>query len=147
MAGAIALRAMVPGDYGAVRALWQTVPVVGLNPHDDSQEGIIRFLARNQGLSFLAFEGGALVGAILAGHDGRWGGIYHACVVEGCRGRGVGRMLLEAALSALRAEGIYKTRLLCYADNEIGNRFWRQAGWTLREDARYYDYVFSDMDV
>lgn len=146
MNSAITLRPMAPGDYAAVRALWQAIPGMGLNPHDDSEAGIRRFLARNPGLSFIALEGDALIGTLLAGHDGRRGGVYHACVAEEHRGRGVGRLLLEAALSALRAEGIYKTRLLCYRDNEIGNRFWRQMGWTHREDTCYYDYVFADMD-
>ncbi len=140
------LREMTPQDYPEVLALWEATPGMGLNPHDDSEAGITRFLARNAGLSFVVEEGGELIGSILAGHDGRRGGVYHLCTLPAKRGQGVARALLARALDALKAEGIYKTRLLCYRNNELGNRFWQQVGWDHREDILYYDHVFAEMD-
>ena len=55
-----------------VRALWATCEGLGDGP-GDSEAGLTRFLARNSGLSQVVLEDGAIVGAVLCGHDGRRG--------------------------------------------------------------------------
>ncbi len=42
----------------------------------------LRFLKRNPTTSVVAVEDGKIVGAILCGHDGRRGCLYHVCVDE-----------------------------------------------------------------
>ena len=64
------IREMTIQDYDAVIALWQSVIGMGLSD-SDSREGIGRYLARNPGMSFAAWDGDLLVGAVLCGHDGR----------------------------------------------------------------------------
>ena len=100
------LRRMSIEDYEQVYVLWLSCKGMGLNNVDDSRAGIARYLARNPNTCFLAEEEGRVLGAILAGHDGRRGFIYHACVSPDARGRGIGTKMAEAVLDALREEGI-----------------------------------------
>lgn len=92
----------------------------------------IEFLKRNPDTSYLALENQMVIGAIMCGHDGRRGMIYHTVVKEEKRGRGIGRRLVEAAMYALEKEGIHKVGLLVFGRNEIGNKFWEKMGFTER---------------
>ena len=102
----------------------------------DTREGISRFLTRNPGLSFVATDQGRVVGAALAGHDGRRGYIYHLAVHEARRGRGVARDLVRHCLRALSSEGISKCHLFVFAANTVGIEFWRRVGWTERVELK-----------
>lgn len=144
--GVLGIRPMCAGDYDALHALWISTPGMGLNTSDDSREGIARFLKRNPRTCFVAEKGGTeCVGAIMAGHDGRRGYIYHTCVRADCRGRGIGQGLVEAALDALRAEGIYKVALVVFDRNEGGNAFWERMGFTAREDLVYRNRSLTEL--
>ena len=131
------IRNMTIEDYDAVAAMWRETPGVGLNDYDDSREGIERYLRRNPGTCFVAERDGEILGAILCGHDGRRGYIHHTAVRASERGLGVGSALLEAAVRALRKEGIRKAALVAFAHNEGGNAFWENRGFTAREDLIY----------
>ncbi len=126
-------RAMTIDDHPAASALWRATPGVGLSSAD-TREAVQAFLARNPGLSFVAEEGGALVGTALAGSDGRRGYLYHVAVQPDFRGRGVGARLVELCLDALRAQGIAKCHLFVMADNAPGIAFWKAVGWQPRGD-------------
>ena len=131
------IRLMRPDDYDGVYALWLRTPGMGLNDVDESREGVARYLARNPSTCFAAEEGGAIVGVILSGHDGRRDYIYHMAVDVSFRRRGIGRALVNAALDALRREGISKAALVAFSRNEEGNRFWEALGFTARDDLVY----------
>ncbi|MFH1879527.1 MAG: GNAT family N-acetyltransferase [Bacillota bacterium] len=128
---------MVIGDYGQAYALWLGTPGMGLNTVDDSREGIEKYLNRNLGCSFVAEDGGAIVGVILCGHDGRRGVIHHTAVRPEKRRGGVGKALVEAALGALRREGITKAWLVVKKNNESGNAFWERLGFENRVDLTF----------
>ena len=131
------IRLMAETDYDLLFALWQGTAGMGLNPADDSREGIVRYLRRNPTTCFVAEEGGVLIGAILSGHDGRRAYVYHMAVAEAYRRRGIGEALLERALEALSREGISKAALLVFATNEKGNAFWEKNGFFTRRDVLY----------
>jgi N-acetylglutamate synthase len=133
----VATRLMEIGDYEAVYALWIGTPGMGLNPVDDSRNGIDKYLKRNPGLSFVATDGDALIGVILCGHDGRRGIIHHTAVRQEYRGRGLGRALAELAFAALRREGITKAWLVVKKNNELGNAFWERMGFEDRADLTF----------
>ena len=139
------IRGMTAADYDAVYALWLSCAGMGLNNVDDSREGIERFLRRNPDTCFVAEEGGAVIGVIMAGNDGRRGFIYHTAVSPDSRRRGVGKALVDAALDALRQCGITKVALVVFARNEAGNRFWEQRGFTAREDLVYRNRALVEM--
>ncbi|MDO4739436.1 MAG: GNAT family N-acetyltransferase [Eubacteriales bacterium] len=139
------IRRMTMEDYDSVYALWLSVPGMGLNTVDDSREGIEKYLLRNPKTCFVAVEEGALIGAILSGHDGRRAFISHTAVSPTHQRKGVGGALVRAALDALRAEGVTKAALVVFARNEKGNSFWEKQGFTLRTDINYRNRQLSDV--
>ena len=138
------IRTMRPEDYDAVYPLWLGCTGMGLNDVDDSREGIGRYLRRNPETCIVAEDDGAIVGAVLAGHDGRRGHINHLAVASAYRRRGLGRALVEAALDALSRQGITKVNLTVFADNTGGNAFWERLGFTTRPDLTYRNRVLVE---
>ncbi len=141
------LRIMTIEDYQAVYALWQTIHGIGLRSLDDSEAGIRRFLDRNPTTSVVAECDGKIVGAILCGHDGRRGCLYHVCVHEEYRKRGIGKAMAVFCMKTLQAERINKVSLIAFRRNEVGNAFWKSVGWTFRDDLNYYDFGLNDENI
>ena len=141
------LRVMTIKDYDGAVALWRATPGMGLRSLDDSKEGIEKYLQRNPYTSFVAEESGGIVGTILCGHDGRRGFIYHLAVGQDMRRKGLGTALVEAALGALKQEGINKVCLVVFAQNAIGNAFWQNLGFAARGDLCYRDLSLSDENI
>lgn len=141
------IRPMEIDDYDWVYGLWMGIHGFGIRSIDDSREGVERFLKRNPGLSVVAESGGQIVGSILCGHDGRRGCLYHVCVREDFRNRGIGRAMAVRCMEALKNEGINKVNLIAYRTNEVGNRFWTHGDWTFREDLNYYDFVLNEENI
>lgn len=139
------IRLMTTRDYDQLRALWLSTPGMGLNDLDDSREGITKYIARNPNTSFVAEDDGIITGAIMCGHDGRRGYIHHTCVRADRQGQGIGRVLVEAALDALKSEGIHKVALVVFDRNEKGNAFWEKLGFTTREDLVYRNKALAEM--
>jgi len=131
------IRNMTIDDYDAVYHLWISTPGMGLNNIDDTKEGIAKYLKRNPTTSFLAKEDETVVGAIMCGHDGRRGFIHHTTVHIDFRNRGIAKALVQSALQALEAEGISKAALVVFKNNEIGNAFWENVGFSDRTDLVY----------
>ncbi len=129
----IEIRAMRIADYDAVLSLWKVTEGVGLSKADE-RGAIERYLDRNPGMSFVALDGQKVVGAVLAGHDGRRGLLHHLAVSPSYRRLGIGRSLVDRCLLALKAEGIDKTHLFVFQTNSSGREFWRQIGWYERPE-------------
>jgi hypothetical protein len=41
---------------------------------------------------------------------------------------------------ALKEEGISKVTIIAFRKNDVGNLFWKELGWDMREDLNYYCY-------
>ncbi len=141
------LRIMTIDDYEQVYALWKQIHGFGIRSVDDSKEGIARFLKRNPDTSVVAVEDGKIVGAILCGHDGRRGCMYHVCVDADYRMRGIGKSMVVFAMEALKKEKISKVSLIAFTKNDIGNAFWKEIGWTKRLDLNYYDFTLNEENI
>lgn len=124
-------------DYDAAIALWRETDGLGLS-EADSRKGIERYLARNPHLSFVAVVGDKLVGTVLGGHDGRRGYLHHLAVHPDYRRKGLGTLLAERCLEALRAEGIAKCHHFVIEGNQTAEAFWNAAGWNYRGAIRLY---------
>jgi ribosomal protein S18 acetylase RimI-like enzyme len=122
-----------PTDYEEVLALWQSTEGLTLR-EVDSRGAIMRYLARNPGLSFVARNAGVVVGAVLAGTDGRRGYLQHLAVAPPHRGHGLGRALVERVIGALSAVGVAKCHLMVRRENAPARAFWERLGWTERDD-------------
>ena len=118
---------------------------MGLNDIDDSRAGIEKYLKRNPSTCFVATASGKIIGVILSGHDGRRGFIHHTAVSVANRNEGVGSALVDAALKALREEGIHKAALVVFNTNETGNAFWEHRGFHLRDDLNYRNRALSEL--
>lgn len=140
------IRLMTMDDYKEVYDLWIHTAGMGLNPVDDSPEGIKKYLDRNPDTCFVAEERGEIVGVIMSGHDGRRGFIYHTAVLEKFRGNGIGKSLVETAMKALEEEGIHKVALVSFAKNESGNLFWEHQGFCVRNDLVYRNKNIHEME-
>jgi len=127
------VRPFQSGDFEEVRGLWAATEGLGVGP-GDTPEGVARFLQRNPGLSFVAVDGGAIVGAILCGHDGRRGHVYHLAVARDHRREGLGEELLRRGLAGLEAEGIERVLIRVKTDNVGARKFWAAVGGRFRED-------------
>ncbi len=141
------VRIMTIEDYQGVHDLWMTIKGFAIRSIDDSREGVERFLKRNPATSVVAEENGEIVGSILCGHDGRRGCLYHVCVREDCRMRGIGKSMVVRCMEELEKEKISKVSLIAFTENDIGNAFWKEIGWTKREDLNYYDFVLNRENI
>lgn len=140
------IRIMTRDDYDAVVACWTSNAGMGLNTIDDSRQGISRYLARNPTTSFVHEDAdGHIDGAILAGHDGRRGYIYHTAVSPERQRQGIGTRLVNATLHALANEDIVKVALVVFARNEAANMFWERLGFAARGDLTYRNKALCEI--
>ena len=141
------VKTMTIEDYLGVKDLWMSIKGFAIRSIDDSREGVERFIKRNPTTSVVAVMDGQIVGAILCGHDGRRGCLYHVCVREDCRLHGIGKAMVVHCMNALKEEKISKVSLIAFSTNDIGNAFWKQIGWTKREDLNYYDFTLNEENI
>lgn len=127
------IRVMDMQDYPRLIELWNRTENIGLS-EADSGDKLAVFLQRNPGLSFVARDEDKLIGAVLGGHDGRRGAIYHLAVDRGYRHQGYGQALLSHCLAAFAAHGIERCHIHVYADNQSGIDFWQKNGWFTRPE-------------
>ncbi len=133
------IRKMQLSDYENIYSLWLSCKGMGLNNVDDSKAGIAGFLKRNPDSCFVAEENNKIIGAIMAGNDGRRGYIYHTAVAPTHRRMGIAAKLVNRAVTALSSLGIAKVALVAFKRNTEGNSFWESQGFNAREDLVYRD--------
>ena len=144
----VTIRTMTAEDFDKVHELWMTIHGFAIRSIDDSKEGVLTFLKRNEGLSVVAqTNDGQIVGTILVGHDGRRACLYHVCVREDFRKQGIGKSMVAEALRRLKNEGISKVTIIAFTKNEVGNVFWKAGGWTQRQDVYTYDFVLNEENI
>ncbi|MBQ1350175.1 MAG: GNAT family N-acetyltransferase [Ruminococcus sp.] len=136
------IRPMTINDYDEVFAMWQITTKRALSKADERDQ-IERYLLRNAGMSQVAVVDGKIVGTVLAGHDGRRGFIHHMAVLPDYRRRHIGHRLAEKAIEMISRDGIDKTHIFCYQNNETGQNFWKDFGFEKRDDVFVFSYVNS----
>jgi len=124
----MSITTMTIDDYDEVLALWRAADGVSVG-ESDSRERVGRYLDRNPATCFVARTGGAVIGSLLCGNDGRCGYLNHMAIATSHRRRGVGTALVNHCADVLREMGIPKCNLFVYADNATGIAFWRKLGW------------------
>ena len=55
--------------------------------------------------------------------------------------------MVVSCMRALQSEGINKVSLIAFTRNDVGNTFWRNVGWTRREDLNYYDFTLNEANI
>ena len=142
----VELSPMTVEDYDAVRKLWMTISGFGIRAIDDSREDIARFIDRNPRTSVVARIDGKVVGSVLCGSDGRQGSLYHVCVAEQYRRMGIGTQMVVYCMQRLSEIGINKVTLIAFKNNDAGNAFWKQIGWT-KSEINYYEFILNERNI
>jgi N-acetylglutamate synthase len=125
----VEIRAFAAGDIASALQLWSGIEGLAIG-ESDTEESIGRFLEHNPGFSAIAATtAGDVVGAVLCGHNGRAGFLYHLAVASSHRRHGVGTRLAAFCLARLREVRIRRCNIFVYTDNDSGNRFWLRNGW------------------
>jgi N-acetylglutamate synthase len=124
---------MTIDHYEEVYQLWKAIKGIGLSKAD-SKENIIKFLKRNEDLSFIAIIDNKIIGAILGSHDGRRGYMHHLAVDLNYRYNGIGKSLANACLEKFKEIGLEKSHIFVFKDNEPAIKFWDRLGYKLRDD-------------
>ena len=128
------IRALQPSDIPAAITLWQGMEGIGLSP-EETPAMLTAYLERNPEISSAAVDAsGLLVGALMGGHDGRRGFLYHLAVSESYRGQKLGRLLVHRTTAELARCGIVKAAIMVYTTNHTGRAFWEHLGWNVRPD-------------
>ena len=133
MGAKMEVREITIHDYEQAIQLWRGCQGICLHSDVDSEYGIGIYLARNPGLSFVAVQGGKIIGVVLCGHDGRRGYLHHLAVAQEHRRGGVGTALANRALSSLREKGIRKCNTFVFDENRAALEFWQRIGWVQRD--------------
>lgn len=117
------------GDIARAIKLWSGIEGLGLT-ESDTDVAIDLFLKRNLGFSAIATTAeNDVIGAVLCGHNGRAGFLYHLAVAESHRGRGIGTRLVDYCFARLAEAAIPRCNIFVYTANHSGNQFWLRSGW------------------
>ncbi len=112
-----------------VIALWETV--FGYETaHNSPSLAIDRKRAVADGLFFVAVQGQAVIGTVLAGYDGHRGWLYSVAVHPAHRRKGLGVSLVQHAERALTARGCMKINLQIVSSNESVKAFYEALGYS-----------------
>ncbi len=133
----ISIKVMNESDIEDALELWKKSFNRGFSEGFDTTESISRYLERNPDLSTVAYVGDQLVGALMCGHDGRRGSIYHTAVYPEYRGMGIGKQMEKRSLDELRSIGITTGFLFINVNNPGSREFWEANDWQVIEDVRY----------
>ncbi len=126
----ISIRVFTASDSSQAIKFWSTIAGLSLHESADTPEAIAEFLARNPGFSAIALDANQeIIGAVLCGHNGRAGSLYHLAVAEAYRGKGIAQALVSHCYAKLIEAKIPRCNIFVYSNNDQGNRFWLQNGF------------------
>lgn len=144
----ITYHVLTPARTEDALAFWRTIPGVHLHSNgEDSRDGIDAYLRRNPGCSYLALDDNTIIGAVLAGHDGRRGFLNHLAVDPSYRRCGIGSELLRLAEEALYKQGIRKSALFVLKDNRSGIAFYQTVGWEEETIVRIFSHTIPKEEL
>lgn len=107
-------------DASSAVALWREAGLT--RPWNDARADFALALAAPDAtLLGMRDEEGSLIGTVMAGFDGHRGWLYCLAVSPARRGEGLGRALVHAAETWLRARGAPAVRLMVRGDNPAGS--------------------------
>jgi ribosomal protein S18 acetylase RimI-like enzyme len=126
-------------DITDVVALWQAC---GLTRPWNDPAADIALARKGSNSAVLVGRGDAsIVATALVGHDGHRGWVYYLAVDTNHRGKGYGRIMMDAAECWLRERGIEKLQLLVRADNSQIKGFYQSLGYSMQERVIYAKWL------
>ena len=127
MADDIVIRDMRDEDVEHVIAVWHASGVA--RPWNDPVRDIA-FARRDLHSTILVAElAGRIVATAMVGEDGHRGWVHYVAADREYQGRGLGRMMMNAAETFLAKRGVWKVQLLVRGDNAVVKRFYEHLGY------------------
>ena len=117
-------------DRAQVIALWNAV-FSYTSPHNLPEVSIDLKLRADDGLFFVAVQGGQVVGTVLSGYDGHRGWLYSVAVAPEARNRGLGTRMVRHAEQAMVARGCLKINLQILESNAAVVAFYERLGYVV----------------
>lgn len=121
------IRPARPADIDRLLELWKRAGIRS-NVTDEKKMLKVR-LAKDRDLFLVACHGSRIVGSLIAGWDGWRGSMARLAVDPAYRGKRIAQRLVERTEARLRKRGATRIGALVFADNKLGQRFWRAAGY------------------
>jgi ribosomal protein S18 acetylase RimI-like enzyme len=114
-------------DEGLVVRLWTECGLVRSwnDPHKDIQ----RKLSVQPELFLVGALDGVIIASVMAGFDGHRGWVNYLAVSEKCRGRGLGRMLMQHVENQLKDMGCPKLNIQVRSSNAAVVTFYERLGY------------------
>jgi ribosomal protein S18 acetylase RimI-like enzyme len=97
-------------------------------PRNRAAQSVPAKLTEQPDLLFVAVDGEAVIGSIMAGYDGHRGWLYAVAVSKARQGEGIGRALVAHAEQALRAKSCIKVNLQVREGNPAAG-FYEKLGY------------------
>jgi ribosomal protein S18 acetylase RimI-like enzyme len=116
-------------DREAVIALWEAAGLT--RPWNDPVVDFDRAWRGATSAVLVGFESEALVATAMVGDDGHRGWVYYLAVREDARRRGLGREMMAAAETWLRAHDVEKVQLMVRDTNQAVRGFYEALGYEI----------------
>ena len=116
------------GDLPAILDLWKRA---GTEPgHTDDIESLTKLIAHEPGALLIAVEDETIAGSVIAAWDGWRGSIYRLAVAPSHQRRGLGTVLVNAAVKRLRTLGAVRLQAIVVETDLQATGFWRASDWS-----------------
>lgn len=119
-------------DSNAVEQLWKEV-FPDDPPHNAPQKVIHAKMSVQKELLFVAEDGGSIIGTVMSGYDGHRGWLYTVAVKPECRRKGIGRKLVNHAVTTLSNLGCPKVNLQVRSTNTEVVAFYKSLGFSTED--------------
>lgn len=135
----IIIRVMKQSDLEQVLQLRKKVLNSELTEGFITKEILTNYLKRNFRVSSVACTpDGKIIGALLCGHDGIRGFIYHIVVYIEYGVNRISKMMIKRSLLELKKIGINSGFILTQSSNCDMDEFWNSIGWIVIPDTSYF---------
>jgi ribosomal protein S18 acetylase RimI-like enzyme len=116
------------GDLPAILDLWKRA---GTEPgHTDDIESLTKLIAHDPGALLVAVEDETIAGSVIAAWDGWRGSIYRLAVAPSHQRRGLGTVLVNAAVKRLRTLGAVRLQAIVVETDLQATGFGRASDWS-----------------
>jgi ribosomal protein S18 acetylase RimI-like enzyme len=127
----LAIAPLDDADVDVVVALWARCGLT--RPWNDPRADIALARRGPNSAILVGRHEGAVVAALMVGHDGHRGWFYYLGVDPGRQGAGFGRAITAAGEAWLRERGIAKAQLMVRPGNETVRAFYQAQGYGEQE--------------
>jgi len=138
----VELRPFEDADEDAVVALWQRCNLT--RAWNDPYKDIARKRAVQRELFLVGVVDGAVVASVMAGYEGHRGWVNYLAVDPAHRRHGLGRALMAAVETRLRAVGCPKINLQIREDNAEARSFYERLGFSVDAAISYGKRIETD---